>query len=403
MNTKSSQHGIGFGVAAIAALLSVEAKAIDLPSFEGDVTIRQDASRLVTIDYKLVDASAVVTVDFLTNGVSIGEQNFAGNLSGDVNRLVTAGDRKILWRPDKDWPGHVFTAGEVTAKLRAWPVTEPPPYMIVDLTTPGTGFVEYRVTASGVPGGVNSALYKSTKMVLRKIPAAGRNWRLGTFDSSLGNAAISVPYTAAFSNDYYIAVFPMTVGQYMTLGGADPYTAANRANEWSYWKNHEHPLDYTPVYSVSHANVRTLMSGVMKTRTGVNFTLPTEAQWEVACRAGTTTATYLGNTPGEDNLNDYSCSVPYQLQVGTKGPNAWGLYGMLCGKQEYCLDWSADRTADDGSVKVDPIGPATGTYHVTKSSNAATLRHSGNRASDGAYGSYPYVYVFRCCAPAIAK
>ena len=69
-----------------------------------DVSVAQSGSRLVTVSYKL-GAPAIVTVDFLTNGVSIGEKNFS-NVSGDVNRLVTETEsiRTIRWQPRDSWP-----------------------------------------------------------------------------------------------------------------------------------------------------------------------------------------------------------------------------------------------------------------------------------------------------------
>ena len=71
-------------------------------------------SRLVTISYELQESPAIVTVDILTNGVSIGEQNFT-TIYGDVNKLVQPGENKLIfWQPDKEWPDYKFKNGEVS-------------------------------------------------------------------------------------------------------------------------------------------------------------------------------------------------------------------------------------------------------------------------------------------------
>ena len=71
---------------------------------EGSVSVSQDRSRKVTVTYALDDAPAIVTVDVLTNGVSIGAANYP-NMVGDVNVIVQPGEnRTVTWRPDKSWP-----------------------------------------------------------------------------------------------------------------------------------------------------------------------------------------------------------------------------------------------------------------------------------------------------------
>ena len=100
---------------------------------------------------------------------------------------------------------------------------------------------------------------------------------------------------------------------------------------------------------------------------GYRYTLPTEAQWEYACRAGTTTRFYYGDDPGYIELEKYAWyrnnSSRKIHAVGGKLPNGWGLYDMYGNVLEWCLDWKGDFTG--GSVS-DPQGPQSSTYRVLR-------------------------------------
>ena len=91
------------------------------------------------------------------------------------------------------------------------------------------------------------------------------------------------------------------------------------------------------------------------TKTGMQ--LPTEAQWEYACRAGSTTAYFWGNE--DDKYIDYYRPKP----VAYYAPNNWGLYDMNGNSYEYCQDWYGPYP----TISVtDPVGPSTGTHHIIR-------------------------------------
>ena len=101
--------------------------------------------------------------------------------------------------------------------------------------------------------------------------------------------------------------------------------------------------------------------GKLRARTGLDFDLPTEAQWEYACRAGTTTKYYWGEMMDGNYawFDRNSSGTPHT--VGTKMPNAWGLYDMSGGVLEWCLDWY-----EISAYGTDPKGPSSGTYRVVR-------------------------------------
>jgi sulfatase modifying factor 1 len=133
--------------------------------------------------------------------------------------------------------------------------------------------------------------------------------------------------------------------------------------------------------------------------TASGYRLPTEAEWEYACRSGTTTATAFGNTlvSSQANFNgNYSYNVSTKgvfLQktapVGSYAPNAWGLYDMHGNVWEWCWDWYGDYSS---SIQTDPQGAPSGTYRVVR---------GGSWGSDGSYlrsarrysGGFPYFRV----------
>jgi len=102
------------------------------------------------------------------------------------------------------------------------------------------------------------------------------------------------------------------------------------------------------------------------------YRLPTEAEWEYACRAGTMTRYSFGDDPSQ--LPDYAwyegnawdVGDRYAHEVGLKLPNPWGFHDIHGNVAEWCSDWY-DPNYYDVSPSTDPPGPAAGTFHVIRS------------------------------------
>ncbi len=109
------------------------------------------------------------------------------------------------------------------------------------------------------------------------------------------------------------------------------------------------------------------------------YSLPTEAQWEYACRAGTTTNFYFGDAKSELKQyawcedNTIKVNEHYPHLVGKKTPNQWGLYDMHGNAAEWCLDWYGEKYYESSPVN-DPSGPIKGEAKVFRSGYWFTSR-----------------------------
>ncbi len=136
--------------------------------------------------------------------------------------------------------------------------------------------------------------------------------------------------------------------------------------------------DNYPMYYVSWDDCQAFIRKLNEKDRGKNYRLPTEAEWEYACRAGTTGDCY-------GNINDIawylknSHSLIYP--VGQKQPNAWGLYDMLGNECEWCSDWYGKFSK--GS-EIDPKGPSTGSGRVIRGGSFVydTVRASIRQGED---------------------
>jgi len=150
---------------------------------------------------------------------------------------------------------------------------------------------------------------------------------------------------------FFMGSYPVTQAQWEAVMGNNPsrFKGANR-----------------PVERVSWGDAVEFCE-ILSRKTGKAYRLPTEAEWEYACRAGTTTPFYFGETITPDWVN-YNGNHPYgsaskTTDVGTFPPNRFGLYDMHGNVWEWCQDWHGDYPT--GSV-TDPTGPDTGSYRVKR-------------------------------------
>lgn len=381
-----------------ASMLSACAFAATPVVVPGSVAMTQNPlTRDVKIAYTLSGAPGIVTVDILTNGVSIGAEHFRG-ITGDVNRKVEPGAREIQWRaPYAAWNDHGGHSFSATAVVSAWATNSPPTYMVIDTETLAKDDFRFYPNAEAIPGGVTNDIYKTKYLVMRRVYATGVMWRMGvpiaetnTYFNGSNSLLLDVPpHPVILTNDYYLGVYEMTQKQwqnaYVKSGASgekaqpsiykDATDADLRPVENIAWKTTRGDGDSGASYnwpSNGHDVDPSYFFGKMRSKTGLMFDLPTCAQWEFACRAGCTLTNNLYGVSIDDlawhsgNWQDdpVSClaangNCNQTHAVGQKLPNAWGFYDMLGNVEEWCLDRKTSTTAyynADGTPSVEPQG-----------------------------------------------
>jgi len=272
-------------------------------------------------------------------------------------------------------------------------------YMVIDLSSgPNSSRYPVRYTTTAptlVPTNDLVACAadpnRTTKLWLKRMKA-------GKFPFGGTTTNKGVGYFEASLSPYYIGIFELTQKQWYLVKGDWPSAYSNetyRAARPVEQINYEDVIGHNnwPDDRIVAANS---FVGRMRARTGIaTLNLPTECQWEYACRAGTRTSASAGLTTGRysDNSGTYSdlSSGPNSgtALVGSYNANAWGLYDCFGNVMEMCLDAfksSSDLATFyeyDGTTPIeDPIGPPTyspARYHATR---GGSFYNSGGRSSD---------------------
>jgi len=193
----------------------------------------------------------------------------------------------------------------------------------------------------------------------------------GTFDmgSNYGDSD-EKPVHRVTVRDFHIGKYEITNAQYKAFLDASGYDGTAEADsdylKHFRGKSNMSTEDNHPIVWVSWKNAVAYCRWLSE-QTGKRYRLPTEAEWEYACRAAAKTRYSFGDS--ESSLGDYawhsSNSGSKTHEVGSKKPNAWGLYDMHGNVWEWCADWY-DKNYYSKSPEVDPQGPTSGQSRVLR-------------------------------------
>ena len=281
--------------------------------------------------------------------------------------MVRTDTRRIVWDAAKDLPnGFKCTNVLVTCKDERL-IVDNKRYMIVDLTTDPFG-ISY---TNCPPSGGWTDEYKSGKLVLRKIPAG--SFYMGSLLLDPEHKTNEEYHKVTLTNPFYLSVFELTESQYALVMGSSSSSLKPVEKTWSDIRGFDVVLTATVSGTTWTQTKKTLYSwptssnvdsssfmGKIRSKSGMLFDLPTESQWEYACRGGATTPLYLGLTNSEINasfvcgdavINSEGTGYSY---IGNYTPNSFGLHDMTGSVDEWCLDVYKEKLGS--SSLIDPKG-----------------------------------------------
>jgi len=188
-------------------------------------------------------------------------------------------------------------------------------------------------------------LGKDVKLEMVLIPAG--KFKMGSPESEKGHSKAETQHEVILTKPFYLGKYEVTQEQWESVMGKNPSDTKGGK---------------LPVTQVSWEDCQEFIKKLnAKTKGGYRF--PTEAEWEYACRAGTTTAYSFGGEITPKDANYFDSKIGKPVAVGSYKGNAFGLYDMHGNVWEWCEDWYG--SLQDGEV-MDPKGPAKGEIRVLR-------------------------------------
>ncbi|MDD2716575.1 MAG: SUMF1/EgtB/PvdO family nonheme iron enzyme [Candidatus Wallbacteria bacterium] len=222
-----------------------------------------------------------------------------------------------------------------------------------------TKTVDLSVTVNGEthPTGEIKTITLPTDVTMDFIWVPAGNFAMGSPESEPDRVSDEGPqHTVNITQGYYLGKYEVTQAQWQAITGSNP--------SWFQEYNGYLNTGNRPVEQVSWDDCQTFITTLNSLSLGT-FRLPSEAEWEYACRAGSLNSYYWGDTVDVNYLWDSSNCNSQTHDVGLKLPNAWGLYDMSGNVCEWCQDWHSSSYYSSSPTD-DPQGPLSEYYRILR-------------------------------------
>jgi formylglycine-generating enzyme required for sulfatase activity len=323
-------------------------------------------------------------------------------LDGPPGAVIDTGRRRFTWTPAEShagraWPvtvvvrdnGQPPMAAETGFTVRVTPAPKLEPTM-PKLPPPAAApfdaaQAKARQAASAAQLRRPEEVTNSIGMKMMLIPPG--EFLMGSPDDELGRAENETQHPVRITRPFYLGVYEVTQAEYLQVMGRNPSSFSSFSSTGTSRRQVlNRDTSRFPVETVSWEDAtefcRRLSALPAEKASARVYRLPTEAEWEYACRADSKTKWSFGNS--ESSLGDYAWYTSNAGRktnpVGQKKPNAWGLYDMHGNVWEWCSDWLGDYASTTVS---DPTGPAAGSLRVNRGGSwhsTARLCRSAARA-----------------------
>ena len=270
--------------------------------------------------------------------------------------LFVEGTASVIGRTPCEW---TFDGRPVLAYQILWPQYPP---VLGELSLTQLVRQDWKVDATRGSREMSVSLPGGVKLDLVWIPAG--EFLMGTPAHEKDRGSDEGPqHRVQITKGFWMGKYEVTQEQWKAVMGTTPWEGETYAKG-----NPRHAVSY-----VSWNDCQDFVKKLNSRASGGGFRLPTEAEWEYACRAGTTTRFYYGDDPDYAKLGDYAWYTKnawdaggrHAHEVGQKKPNAWGLYDMHGNVWEWCEDWYGEDWYDKSATE-GPKGPSSGSYRVLR-------------------------------------
>jgi len=246
------------------------------------------------------------------------------------------------------------------------------------LTAAAEAAIERARLSSAEPSSAQADRGMTNTIGMKLVPIAKGKLQMGSLVRDEGYRYAERQHDVTLTRDYYLGAFEVTQAQYLKVMGNNPSSfQGDLVNEGDHLN---HPVDQVSWEDAVEFCKR--LSALPEERAaGRVYRLPTEAEWEYACRSGSRAPFGFGGLELSDDYGWFSSNSKGKSHpVGKKDPNAWGLYDMHGNVMEWCSDWAGDYP--EGSVS-DPTGPKEGYSRMIRGGawlTDAVISKSANRA-----------------------